>query len=82
MKTSECCLEKDPTLQDFLKIFDRRRRVILIAAGVVFALAVLACVFTTREYTASSVIELQKMSASSPSLDSLMGGDAAAPATP
>ena len=41
-------------------------------------LALLVCVFTTRKYTASSIIELQKMSASSPSLDSLMGGDTAA----
>jgi len=59
-------------------MFDRRRRVVLIAAGVVFALAVLYCLFTTRKYTATSVIELQKMSASSPSLDSLMGADSAA----
>ncbi len=59
-------------------MLDRRRRVILVTAGVVFLLAVLVCVFTTRKYTAASVIELQKMSASSPSLDSLMGGDTAA----
>ena len=59
-------------------MLDRRRQVIFVTAGVVFLLAVLICVFTTRKYTAASVIELQKMSASSPSLDSLMGGDTAA----
>jgi capsular exopolysaccharide synthesis family protein len=65
-------------LRDILKVFDRRRSVLLIVVGVVFALAVLDCVFATRRYTAASVIELQKMSANSPSLDTLMGGDTAA----
>ncbi len=69
--------DKDPSLRDFLRIFDRRRRVILVTAGAVFVLAVLYCVVTTRRYTASSVIELQKMAANSPSLDSLMGGASA-----
>jgi succinoglycan biosynthesis transport protein ExoP len=38
----------------------------------------LLCILATRQYTASSVIELQKMSGSSASLDGLAGGDAAA----
>ncbi len=69
--------DQDPALRNFLKILDRRRQLILVTAGVVFLLAVLFCVFATRRYTAASVIELQKMSASSPGLDSLMGGDSA-----
>jgi polysaccharide biosynthesis transport protein len=36
------------------------------------------CIFATRRYTAASVIELQKVSAGSPSLDGLVGNDAAA----
>jgi capsular exopolysaccharide synthesis family protein len=68
--------EKDPSLRDLLRIFDRRRRLVYVTAGVVFFLAVCVCIFMTRRYTASSTIELQKSAADSPSLDTLMGGSA------
>jgi succinoglycan biosynthesis transport protein ExoP len=45
----------------------------VITAAVIFSLAVCACVITTRRYTASSVIQLQKSSSDSLGLDSLMG---------
>jgi polysaccharide biosynthesis transport protein len=56
-------------------LLDRRRRPLLITAGSIFLVSVLLCIFATRRYTASSVIELQKMSGSSASLDGLVGGD-------
>ncbi len=65
--------EKDPTLRDLLRIFHRRKRAIYVTASVVFLLAVCACVFMTRRYTASSVIQLEKSSSDSLGLDSLMG---------
>ena len=65
--------EKDPTLRDLLRIFHRRKRAIFVTASVVFLLAVCACVFMTRRYTASSVIQLEKSSSDSLGLDSLMG---------
>jgi len=65
--------EKDPTLRDFLRILRNRRRTILMTASVVFLLSVCACVFMTRRYTATSIIELQKSSSDSLGLDSLMG---------
>jgi capsular exopolysaccharide synthesis family protein len=65
--------DKDPTLRDLLRIFHRRKRAIVVTASVVFLLSVCACVVTTRRYTASSVIQLQKSSSDSLGLDSLMG---------
>jgi succinoglycan biosynthesis transport protein ExoP len=65
--------EKDPTLRDLLRIFHRRTRAIVVTASIVFLLAVCACIFMTRRYTATSVIQLQKSSSDSLGLDSLMG---------
>jgi succinoglycan biosynthesis transport protein ExoP len=68
--------DKDPTLRDLLRIFHRRKRAIVVTASMVFLLSVCACIFTTRRYTASSVIQLQKSSSDSLGLDSLMGAAA------
>ena len=65
--------EKDPTLRDLLRIFHRRKRSVFVTASVIFLLSVSACVFMTRRYTASSVIQLEKSSSDSLGLDSLMG---------
>src|SRR5580704_12427532 len=65
--------DKDPTLRDLLRTFHRRKRAIAVTASVVFLLSVCACIFMTRRYTASSVIQLQKSSSDSLGLDSLMG---------
>jgi polysaccharide biosynthesis transport protein len=65
--------DKDPTLRDLLKTFHRRKRSVVVTASVVFLLSVCACVFMTRRYTASSVIQLEKSSSDSLGLDSLMG---------
>jgi polysaccharide biosynthesis transport protein len=65
--------EKDPTLRDLLRTLHRRRRAVVVTASIVFALAVFACVFTTRRYEATSEIQLQKSSSDSLDLDDLMG---------
>ena len=65
--------DKDPTLRDLLRIFHRRKRAIVITVCVVFSLSICACVFMTRRYTASGVIQLGKSSSDSLGLDSLMG---------
>src|SRR6201996_3776290 len=56
-----------------LSTFHRRRSSIVATTLVVFLLSVCACIFMTRRYTASSVIQLQKSSSDSLGLDSLMG---------
>src|ERR1700678_4170585 len=70
--------EKDPSLRDLLRIFHRRTRAIIVTTAVVFLLAVFACVFMTRRYTATSIIQLQKSSSDSLGLDSLMGAESGA----
>jgi polysaccharide biosynthesis transport protein len=65
--------EKEPTLRDLLRIFQRRKGTVFVTAAAVFTLAVCACVFMTRKYTATSVIQLEKSSSDSLGLDSLMG---------
>jgi uncharacterized protein involved in exopolysaccharide biosynthesis len=65
--------DKEPTLRDLLKILHRRKRSLFVTASVIFLLSVCACVFMTRRYKATSVIQLQKSSSDSLGLDSLMG---------
>jgi polysaccharide biosynthesis transport protein len=65
--------EHDPTLRDLLRILDRRRRVLRWTAATIFLLAVCACIFMTRRYTATSEIELQKSSSDGLDLESMMG---------
>jgi capsular exopolysaccharide synthesis family protein len=65
--------DRDPTLRDLLRIFHRRKRAIVITVSVVFVLSICACVFMTRRYTATGVIQLGKSSSDSLGLDSLMG---------
>ncbi len=66
--------DNDPTLRDLLRIFQRRKRTVLATLATIFLLAVCACVFMTRRYTATSTIQLEKPSSdSSLGLDSLLG---------
>ncbi len=65
--------KRDPNLHDLLRIFDRRRRVLYGTAAAVFLLSVCACLFMTRRYTATGIIQLDKSSADSLGLDGLMG---------
>ncbi len=61
------------SLKDIVRILDRRRRILVTTAGVVFLLAVLACIFMTRRYKAVGVFELQKSSSDSLDLEDMMG---------
>ncbi len=65
--------KKDPSFHDLLRVFDRRRRVLFGTAAAIFLLAVCACLFMTRRYTATGVIQLDKSSASALGLDGMMG---------
>ena len=64
---------KDGTLRDLLTVFSRRRKTIYGTLAVVFLCTLLFCVFATRKYEASSVVQLQKSSADGMNLESMMG---------
>ena len=65
--------ERELTLRDLVQMFRRRRIIVFIATGVVFALAVLFCVLSTRRYQATGTIQVQKESSDGLDLESLMG---------
>ena len=65
--------ERELTLRDLVQMFRRRRLIVFIATGVVFALAVLFCAVTTRRYQAMGTIQVQKESSDGLDLESLVG---------
>jgi capsular exopolysaccharide synthesis family protein len=72
-------LEKELTIQALLAILRRRRALITKTTAVCFLLAALYCVFTSRRYSATAEIQVQKSSADGLGLESMMssaGGDA------
>ncbi len=74
-------IEKDIALRDLPKIFRRRRRLFLGTTAALLALGIAACIFMTRRYQATGVIQLQKSTADSLGLNNMMnseGGDSAA----
>jgi capsular exopolysaccharide synthesis family protein len=66
--------ERPLTLSDLRHIFRRRRRILVWSVAVCFALALLACVLSTRRYQATGQIQVQKDSADALGLDSMIGG--------
>jgi capsular exopolysaccharide synthesis family protein len=56
-----------------IRIFDRRRHIVVGTTIFFFLLAVCVCVVSTRTYQATGVIQLEKSTADSLNLDSLMG---------
>ncbi len=68
--------QKELTLRDLLRIFDRRRYIFLGTAVAIFGLAVLACIFMTRRYETTGTVELQKSEAGGLDLESMMGSEA------
>lgn len=66
--------ETEFSFRDLLRVFDRRRKVLLGTAGAIFLTAVLVCIFMTRRYEARGVFELQKSSSDALDLTGLMGG--------
>ena len=72
-------LESELTIQALLAILRRRRALIIKTTAVCFVLAALFCVFTSRRYSATAEIQVQKSSADGLGLESMMssaGGDA------
>jgi succinoglycan biosynthesis transport protein ExoP len=72
-------LEKELTIQALLAILRRRRALITKTTAVCFLLAALYCFFTSRRYSATAEIQVQKSSADGLGLESMMssaGGDA------
>jgi polysaccharide biosynthesis transport protein len=68
--------EGDLTVRDVFQVLSRRRPTLLITLAVVFGLAVIISIITTRRYQATSIINLQKSSSDGLDLDSLMGNAA------
>lgn len=72
-------LEKDLTIQALLAILRRRRALITKTTAVCFILAALFCIFSSRRYSATAEIQVQKSSSDGLGLESMMssaGGDA------
>ncbi len=72
-------LDNDLTIQALVAIFRRRRVLITITTTVCFTLAALFCICTSRRYSATAEIQVQKSSADGLGLESMMssaGGDA------
>lgn len=72
-------LENDLTIQALLAILSRRRTFIVRTMAICFTLAALYCVVTSRRYSATAEIQVQKSSADGLGLESMMssaGGDA------
>jgi succinoglycan biosynthesis transport protein ExoP len=69
---------RELTINDLLKIFVRRRVIIVGAVLVMFSLAVLACIFTPRRYEATGQLQVQKESMDGLGLSSMMGDAAGA----
>ena len=66
--------QKDPTLQDLLRVFRRRQNVFYAIVAACFFIASFLALMTTRRYEASGTIEIQKSSNDSLGLDSIMEG--------
>src|ERR1700733_7540170 len=78
-KESTKSLENDLTIQALLAILRRRRVLITRTIAICFTLAALFCIFTSRRYSATGEIQVQKSSADGLGLESMMssaGGDA------
>jgi capsular exopolysaccharide synthesis family protein len=68
--------ERELTLRDLLQMFRRRRSIVFGVTGVIFALGILLCMFSTRRYQATGTIQVQKESSDGLDLDSLVGAAA------
>jgi len=63
------------SLRDFVRVLNRRRRILRVTAAIVMALAILACIFMTRRFQATNIFEMQKSSSDDLDLSSMIGGD-------
>jgi capsular exopolysaccharide synthesis family protein len=78
-KESTKSLQNDLTIQALLAILRRRWVLITRTIAICFTLAALFCIFTSRRYSATGEIQVQKSSADGLGLESMMssaGGDA------
>jgi len=66
------------TISELCAVLARRRTVLLGLIGVFFAIAIFICVFSTRRYTATAEIQVQKESETQLILDSPAGSDKSA----
>ena len=69
--------KKDLTLADLFLVFRRRRKAAMAASGACLLLGIAMCVATTRKYTASGLLEIEKSNADMLGPQSMMaaGGD-------
>lgn len=69
-------VESGLTLTDLWKVFRRRRNVAYTILGAIVLLTVLYCIFATRRYVATGVVQVQKDGSTSLSLAAFSGGPA------
>jgi capsular exopolysaccharide synthesis family protein len=64
------------TVQDMIGFLRRRRSIILLTAGILFALCLLWCIFGTKQYQASGQIQIQKENSDAFGLEGALSGAA------
>jgi succinoglycan biosynthesis transport protein ExoP len=72
-------VERDLTLRDIVQAIRRRRSIVFMTAGTIFGLAVLFCLFSTRRYQATSMLQVQNQNSDGLNLDSLIGSGGSTP---
>ena len=65
--------EKELTIKDLLKVLSRRRAILVGTVAFFVAVATLICVFSTRRYSATSELQVQKESSAPLGLDTTNG---------
>jgi polysaccharide biosynthesis transport protein len=69
-------MESSVTVSDVWKVLRRRRRVAYLVFGTIVLLAVIYCIFATRRYDATGIVQLQKDNTAGLNMDDLQGGPA------
>lgn len=65
--------EKDLTIKDLWTVLARRSGILFGTVALLFGLAVIACIFSTRRYQATGAIQVQKENTDALGLESMMG---------
>ncbi|UWZ86120.1 GumC family protein [Occallatibacter riparius] len=75
-------IEKDPTLRDLVRIYQRRRSVVYGIMTTIGVLTIIYCLVCTRRYEATGLIQVQKQGMDGMGLEDLMGGASGGDSSP